>query len=89
MVICHYNSQSIYSSMRSKNNCNQTQIIQFSVGQSGEYYIGLSQPDTNMFSFDPDYKYGYMSCNVFKQNGNAFDYVDGVSQNNRDPWKKM
>ena len=40
--ICHYNSQSIYSSMRSKNNCNQTQIIQFSVGQSGEYYIGLS-----------------------------------------------
>jgi hypothetical protein len=89
IVICHYRDEFIYSYVKSTNPDEAIDGKQFTVNAAGEYYIGLSQPDKNMFTHDPNYDYGFMSCLIAKKEGDKFVYVDGFSNANRDPWAKM
>ena len=89
IVICHYRNEYVYSYLKATNPDEAIDGKQFTVNTAGEYYIGLSQPDKNMFSHDPKYDYGFMSCLIARKEGDKFVYVDGFSNANRDPWAKI
>ena len=90
VTICHYHDDYILSTVKSDNQDEQMDVKQFSVHQTGSYYIGLSQPDKKHFSKECEYDFGYLSCAVLKKlNDGNFMYIDGFSYSKRDIWAKM
>lgn len=90
VTIAHYHDAYFYSYLKSENPDQAMDMQQFSVELTGEYYIGVSQPSCNLFTHDPNFKYGYISCIILRKldNGN-FVYVDGFANCDRDPWCKL
>lgn len=86
--ICHYRDHYIYSYLQSRSESGEVDIKQFSVSAPGEYYVGVSQPDSNMWAHDPNYELGFISCLVARKDGSRVTYIDGFSNNTRDPWIK-
>jgi hypothetical protein len=87
--ICHYKYDYIYSYLKDTNSDEEVTVFQFTVHKEGEYYLGMSQPDKNMFKHDKNYQYGYMSCLVgMKDEKGQMKYVEGFGEATRDPWLK-
>lgn len=88
IAICHYYDNFIYSYLPSRSKDESINPKQFTVTTAGEYYIGFSQPDKNMFSHDPNYNYGFYSCLIAKKVNGKIEYVNGFSNGIRDSWVK-
>ena len=90
MSIAHYHDDYYYSYLPASNLKTEFDRLQITVHETGEYYIGLSQPSKFLHGPTPGYQYSYLSCVIHRREGSSkYVHVGEFAGNSRDPWSKF
>lgn len=89
-TVAYYHDSYYYSALQTTNGKGDTDTMQVTVAETGEYYVGVSQPSKFQFSDDPQHEHGYVSVVIFERlDSGKFKYVGGFGNTRRDPWTKV
>lgn len=86
-TICHYRNDYSLSSIHDYNGADNFAIYQFNIDQDGNYYMGMSQPDSNMFK--SGHTYGMLSvviARIDEGGKREVEYIGGKGYPKRDIW---
>ena len=84
--ICRVHDDYKYSAHRFTVEANHASYIRFTIHEKGHYYITINQKSKRHFLESENYQYSDVFLIIGRENGQDFEYVQGIQRADREVW---